>query len=203
MDLNEQLKQLALSTQQYPLQSPERQKALSQLFQAILNSGKLRFPYQGIFVYHYEEIKQEALQNLFELLCNKIEQYDPERAKVITWCNFLLEKRFPEAISQVIGSQDIQITCIGDLDRHASPERSPSLVEELISYIESDPEFRETYIENHPEANFAALILLKLEGRTLQEMSEIFGISPSTIHSFFTRQLKRFKPRIQEYFNNI
>ncbi|MDZ4877309.1 MAG: hypothetical protein CLLPBCKN_006744 [Chroococcidiopsis cubana SAG 39.79] len=220
MDLNERLKQLVLTAQQHPPKTPERQKALDWLFQAILSSGKLYYPYQGKFVYHYEEIKQEAVQNLFLCLCEKIDQYDPERAEVITWCSFLLRERcFKLAISQVIGRKDIQIMCLDDLERQASSERDkqkllercreasseqfPSLAEEIESYIESDAEFRETYIKKHPEANFAALVKLYLEKKTWQEISEIFGISISTLGSFYQRSLKKFAPKIRKYLESI
>ncbi len=124
----------------------------------------------------------------------------------MAWCNFLLEVRFfRQAIPKVLGRRGIHIMSLADLDKEASPDPSPDLAEEIKSYIELDPDnfLKETYIKNYPKANFSALLKLRLEGRPWQEISEIYGMSISTLSSFYQRCLSKFIPRIKEYLKNI
>ena len=119
----------------------------------------------------------------------------------MAWCNSLLRKRFfPEAIPHVIGKPGIKKVSLSDLEERASPEASLYLAENLKSYIESDSHnlFKTTYIRNHPEANFAALVMLRLENKSWQDISTTFGIKVPTLSSFFQRCLDRFSSIIQQ-----
>ncbi|OWY64338.1 hypothetical protein B7486_47860 [cyanobacterium TDX16] len=203
---DEQLQQLALTAQQHPPLTLERQRAIEQLVQAILRSGKLYRPQRGNFSSHYEEIYQEAKQDLLLYICENIDKYDPKRGDVMTWCNFLLQRRFfPEAIPKVLDSRNIQRASLSELDSLASPEETPDLNEIIDSCIESDPEnlYRKTYIENYPEANFSALVKLRLESKSWQEISASFGIKISTLSSFYQRCLTKFAPKIQEHLRDF
>ncbi|WP_250123481.1 hypothetical protein [Chroococcidiopsis sp. CCMEE 29] len=94
---------------------------------------------------------------------------------------------------------------LSDLDSLPLPEPSPGLAERIMSYIALDPEnlFRETYIEDHPEVNFAALARLQLEGMSWQEISENFGIPSTTISRFYQSCLLQFVPTIKEHLENL
>jgi DNA-directed RNA polymerase specialized sigma24 family protein len=204
-ELDEQLKQLAKLAQQHPPLTQGRQLALTHLVQTILKSGRLCRPHQGQFLHRYEEIYEEAQQELLFYVCQKIDKYDPERAGVMAWCNFLLERRFfIEAIPKVLDKQGIQKMTLADLDNFALPEAPPVLAEVIKECIESDSEnlFKNTHIENHPEANFQALSKQRLEGKSWKEISEEFGIKIPTISSFYYRCLNRFASNLKECCRN-
>lgn len=89
------LQELASTAQQYPQLSEQRQIALTKLVRIILHSGKLCYPQRRQYSTNiYEDIYNEALQELFLYICQNIDKYDSERSSVIRWVNFLLERRF-------------------------------------------------------------------------------------------------------------
>lgn len=201
-ELNEQLKQLALVAQQHPPLSQERQLALGQMVQAILRSSRLCRPQLGKFASRYEEIYEEARQELLLYICRNIHKYDLERGEVMAWCNVLLERRFfKEAIFKVLGKPEVQKMTLADLDHLPSPpEEAPILTEVIDEYITLDPEnlFKTTYIRNHPEANFQALAKQRLEGKSWQSISEKLDLKIPTISQFYYRCLKRFAPTLKK-----
>jgi hypothetical protein len=67
--LDAQLKELVLLAQQYSHATRGRRIALTQFVNAIWQSGKLVRPYRGQFQLAYEDIYEEAVQNLFYYLC--------------------------------------------------------------------------------------------------------------------------------------
>lgn len=93
--LDAQLKELALLAQRHPHATKERRIALTQLINAIWQSGRLCRPYSGQFQLPYEDIYDEAVQNLFFYICQEdnINKYDSERGEVMAWVNMLLTKR--------------------------------------------------------------------------------------------------------------
>jgi len=199
-ELNEQLKQLALVAQQHPPLTQGRQLALGQLIQVILNSGRLCRPQRGNFSQRYEEIYEEARQELLFYVCQNINRYDPQRGDVMAWCNVLLERRFfREAIPRILDKPGIQRMSLSDLDNLAPPEKSPIFAEILKEHIELDPEnlFKKTYIKDRPEANFQALVKQRLENKTWKEISEKFEIKIPTLSRFYRRCLERFTSNLK------
>ncbi|MDV2997286.1 MAG: hypothetical protein N4J56_006991 [Chroococcidiopsis sp. SAG 2025] len=202
MALDEQLKQLATIAQQHPEES-KRKEALTLLVQDIWKSGRLYRPSRGEYSpEQYREIYQEALQNLFLFVCQEIDRYNPELGEVITWCNVLLERRFcRNASRQFRGNPGIRSVTLSDLEDLALSEAPLYPGEDFRSYIESDPHnlFEITHIKNHPEANFAAITILRLvEDESWQEISDRFGITVSTLSVFYQRCLRRFESIIRQ-----
>lgn len=201
-ELDEQLKQLAISAQHYPPLTSKRQLALTLLVQAILKSGRLCHPYRHQFLNRYEEIYEEALQELLFYICQHIDKYNPERGSVMAWCNVLLERRFfKEAIPKVLDKQGIQKMSLSELDNLASPEEPPVLTEILRECIEADPEnlFKREHVENHPEANFQALARQRMLGKSWKEISAEFNLRSTTVSSFYSRCLNKFSQTIKRY----
>lgn len=201
-ELDEQLKQLALVAQQYPVLAQERQLALSQLINLILQSGILRRPYQGQFSGSYQDIYEEALQDLLLFICQHIEKYNPERGGVSAWCNFLLERRFfKEAIPKILDKQGMQKMSLFELDNLALPEEQPVLTEILRECIESDPEnlFKNNCISKQPKANFQVLAIQRLMGLSWKEIAAEFELEISTVSSFYYRSLDKFAGKLKEY----
>lgn len=138
-ELDEQLKQLALTAQQHPLLSDIRRQALTKLISAILHSKKLWVPRQSQLD---EEAYDEAKQNLWLYVYEEIEKYNAELGSVIVWVNMLLCRRFyREAKAKLI---DKQVNKVADIDSLLSNyvfiEDESSLINTLWEYIELDPE---------------------------------------------------------------
>ena len=201
-ELDEQLKQLAISAQRYPPLTQGRQLALTKLVQAILKSGRLCRPQRENFLYCYADIYEEAQQELLFYICQHIDKYNPELGPVMRWCNVLLERRFfKEAIPKALDKQGFKKMTLSDLDNFASPEEPPVLTEIIKECIESDPEnlFKKEHIENHPAANFQALAMRRILGKSWKEISAEFNSKVPTISSFYYRCLTKFSKKLKEY----
>ncbi|HAZ47552.1 MAG TPA: hypothetical protein DDW76_25995 [Cyanobacteria bacterium UBA11369] len=204
--LDEQLKQLARAAQQHPPLTLLRQLALRQLVNGILTSGRLCRPQPGHFSGVYDDIYDEAVQELLLYICQNIDKYNPERGEVMAWVNVLLERRFfKEAIPKIIDKQEIQKMSLSDLDQIAPPETNPSLTEIIKQCIELDSEnlFKNEHIENHPRANFQALAKRRLLGKSWKEISAEFEIKLSTVSRFYDRCLIKYSAKIKEYCTDI
>ncbi|MBD2066432.1 sigma-70 family RNA polymerase sigma factor [Leptolyngbya sp. FACHB-671] len=201
-EFNQQLGQLALSAQQHPLLSPERQSALRSLVQAVLRSGRLCRPQQGKFSGFYQDIYDEALQELMLFICQHIERYNSERGTVMAWVNMLLERRFfREAIPKVLGRQDVQRVTLSDLDNLTAPEPQETLTEKLKACVDQDPEdiLKAEYIKDHPAATFQVLLQRRILGKSWKEISAEFDLKIPTVSSFYYRCLTKFSTRLKEY----
>ena len=201
-ELDQQLKQLAITAGQHPPLTRKRQLALTKLVQVILKSGKLCRPHRHQFLNSYEDIYEEALQELLFYICQHIEKYNPERGSVIAWCNFLLEKRFfTEAIPKILDQQGIKKMSLSDLDNVAIPEEPPVLTEMLWECIESDSEntFKNEHIKNCPTANFQALAIRRILGKSWQEIAAEFDLKIPTVSSFYYRCLNKFAETLKKY----
>lgn len=215
MDLDEQLKLLAVDAQQHPPKTAQRQRSLARLVSLICQSGKLVRPYYGQFQGLYEDIYAEAKQQLFLYLCTEIDRYNPE-LEVLQWANFLMKKRFfveasrdamPTAPKGIDRSQ-MKCVTLDMLDQQISmEERSPaitSLSDEVLQCIREDCDgvFQNTHIVKNPNANFQYIALRFLAGYSWKEISEELDVKVVTLSSFYQRCLTKFAPKFKEYLSN-
>ncbi len=215
-ELDEQLKHLALEAQRHPPRTRERRVALTTLVDAILSSGRLYRPSPSrlppSFYEAYEDIYDEAKQELWLHICQKIDEYDSERGSVIAWVNILMDRRFfNEAISKFSNFREMRLRMIikatpeefntVEKDEDFISAHEPILSEKLRWLIEQDPEniFRSTHIEKKPEVNFQALLIKRLSKASWKEISGEMGISIPTLSSFYRRCLKKFAPHFKGY----
>jgi DNA-directed RNA polymerase specialized sigma24 family protein len=201
-ELYEQLKQLAIWAQQHPALTQGRQLALRKLVNGIVQSGRLCRPQRGQFSGSYEDIYDEAVQELLLYICKNIEKYDPERGSLMAWVNVLLERRFfKEAIPKILGKPNLQKMTLSDLDNLAPPEETESLTEILKECIELDPGnlFKKEYLQNYPAANFQVLLQRRFSGKSWKEISAEFDINIKTLSSFYYRCVNKFSLRLREY----
>ena len=210
--LGDRLKQLALTAQQHPKKSRERQRALQRLLSAIQQSGRLCRPRKGQFQGLYQEIYAEAVQRLFAFMCERIDDYNSDKAEVLTWANMLLDRRFfIEASREVMSSlprgmnpKDVQVVTIEDLDRNnpseVNPQLTPSLSQEVEQCLAEDPEgiFAATCV-NRSDVSFRYLALKRLSGYSWEELAGETGIALPTLSCFYQRWLTRFAPKFKEY----
>lgn len=97
--LHQLLQQLALAVQQHPPDSEKRQIALTKLIRALQASGKIYCQNKYKFP---PEVYEEALQEAFLALCEKIDDYDRTQASILTCFNKLLGWRFLDASKRYI-----------------------------------------------------------------------------------------------------
>lgn len=200
---DEHLKQLAKMAQQHPPLSRERQLALTKLVNGIMQSGKLFHPLRSQFsAAVYQEIYEEAHQELLLYICQNIHRYDPERGSVMTWVNFLFSRRFfQEAIRKIFYQQRVPQILVTDLYNFVESESEPDLTKRLKEYINSDPEnlLKRKYMASYPVVNFQALAQRRISGKTWKKISAEFGIKIPTISIFYYRCIKNFSSQLKEY----
>ncbi|MEC4985620.1 MAG: hypothetical protein SAJ37_18715 [Oscillatoria sp. PMC 1068.18] len=209
---NERLRRMAIEAQQHPPKSKARQIAITELFQAIQTSGRLTRPYWNQFPALYEEIYNIAKQKLFCYIYEKIDNYSPERGEVLQWVNFLFGTRFfVEAIREItlpdrrLPREIIPQISFYNLDNdfwlNQEDEITPSLSEQVIKYIEEDPEAtcQNIHITNKPQANFRYLALQRFAGYKWRELEAELGIKQANLCSFYQRSLQKVAPIIKEY----
>ena len=211
--LDNHLRQLAIAAQRKPKGSTARQRALTELISALLNSHKLSRPRRSQFRGLYEDIYAEALQRLFAFVCERIDDYSPQKGEVLQWVNFLLSRRFFIAASRDylpvvykgMDARSVKRLSLEYLDQsnpsELNPQLTPSLSQEVKASLEEDPEhlFKRTSISGHPAANFQYIAVKRLEGYSWQDLSTEFDISIPTLSSFYRRCLARFAPKLKAY----
>jgi DNA-directed RNA polymerase specialized sigma24 family protein len=202
LDLDNQLSHLALTAQRHPPLSQERQVALRQLVTGILRSRRLCRPQLGQFAGNYQDIYDEALQELLLFICQNIDRYDPDRGTVMAWVNMLFDRRFfREAIPKVLGKQNLTRMTLMDLDRISAPAAEPTLTDTIQEFVERDPDnhLKQEHIKNHPTANFQVLLQRRLQGISWQDIANEFGIAIPTLSSFYYRRLDKFSTQFKDY----
>ncbi|MEQ8542257.1 MAG: sigma-70 family RNA polymerase sigma factor [Coleofasciculus sp. D1-CHI-01] len=199
-DIDQQLRQLVAQTCQYPRRSLQRRRSLDQLIRAIAQSGKLWQENSPDY--------EEALQQTWLYLCRKIENYNPERATVITWLDAHLKQRLKDLRwkrwqymkrhrRQPPPGWENPTDPIENLpDTHAN---IPPILEETLQWAESDPdgELSSAHIKGRPDITCQVLILHRLPPETKWVNLETeLKCKTSTLATFYQRhcvtQLREF-----------
>ncbi|WDD36973.1 sigma-70 family RNA polymerase sigma factor (plasmid) [Nostoc sp. UHCC 0926] len=205
----EEVTELAVIAQQQLPGTTGRRIALSKLMDVIYRSPKLwYFPNRNQYLPGvYEDIYEEARQDLFVYISQNLDKYDPTRAQFMTWANMLLKKRFfKDAIPKIIGKNELKVDpYVLENKEYPQPDNTEvdwiTAVEKIKQYIETDPEgiFKQERIKGHPQANFRQIAIKKWSGISWKQMSEEWEIPIPTLSNFYQRSLQRFR----ENFINI
>ncbi|NEO88381.1 MAG: hypothetical protein F6J87_29750 [Spirulina sp. SIO3F2] len=193
--INATLKQFALQAQAAPQGSLQRRVALDHLIRTLQGCKLLYRPPRNRFPQLYEEVCDEAMQRLFEHICRKIDQYNP-KYEVTQWVNFLLKRCFfPQAWKALLSDH----LPLKEWDQPDS--ESPSLVEQIIEYIKTDPEqcLSSVQVRSRPDITFQSLALEILAGYKWREIEAKLSSPISTMCSFYRGHLKQFAPQIQAH----
>lgn len=207
-DLEEQLLHLVTEACAHPPGSPARQRRLTQVIRLL--SGKL---WKESTPYY-----QDALQQTWIFFCQNIcesktgDRYNPQRGSLSTWLNFYLKRRLQDFY---IANQKQQATrasgfvrqsrsgetgdVVDPIDSLPANPDIPPILEAVQAWAQSDPqgELRQVHIEGHPEVNCQVLILRRLPPETgWKELSTEFGLTVSTLSSFYQRQCL---PRLRKF----
>lgn len=198
---DQELERLAIAAQQAT--SPrERQKHLGYLTEIILRSNRLYRAHQARFRYRYDEIYEEARQDLLLYVAQNIEKYDPTRASVMGWLNMLMQRRFIfDASQKILGKLDLEQGDFSDLNDYQLPRPTAHSLSELVTrYLNEDPDnLLQEHVDSFSQATFQAIALRYCNKVSWQEMSVEFGIPVPTLSSFYQRRLKRLRHDIREY----
>lgn len=205
-ELDSYLLQLAKKAQANPPHSGAQRIALTKLVNEIVRSGRLCHPQKSQFTAQfYEDIYDEARQELLLYICENIDKYDAQRGSVMAWVNILLQRRFfRDAIRKIQKQNVIKITDT-DPDNLPAPEEEPKDLGEILKKcIESDPEdiFKNEHIEKCPQANFQAVAMRRMSGKSWKEISVEFAIKVPTVSSFYYRCVNNFSLKLKEYCDN-
>jgi len=202
----DELIQMVTEACQYPEGSPGRQKRLTKIIELVRQQlWRESTPY-------YED----ALQQTWVYFCRNLcasrtgNQYDPEKALLVTWLNAYLKRRlqdyFIEAqkqkattISEFPRSGDADAGDRNLIDSIASTPDIPPMLEKVRHWAETDPagELSQIHIEGHPGVTCQILLLRRLPPETpWKELAAEFGLSVGSLSSFYTRQCL---PRLRKF----
>jgi len=201
--LDKELRERALEAQGHPPRSLRRRAALTKLMEGIWRSGRITRPYKHQYPEFYEEIHAEAIQKTALHICDKIDSYDPDRGPVMRWFNYFLETRFfREAIPEVVGTPNVFFS--DSMDYLSNQENTPLPSEELLKYIQEDPEglLKNLKHKVYKQVNFADLIRRRMAGQKWKNISLDLGVKTSTLSDFYQRCLTEISPKIKRYFEN-
>ncbi len=183
-----------------------KNKALTKLIDAIQKSGKLFCRGKSDFP---TDVYAEAIQETWLYICRNIHKYRSEQGKVMTWVNFILDKKFKTATKKYYQQQHNQSLNEGintDEMTLAETIQFPNTIfseyEELHQFLvkDTDGSFKNRYIQGHPNANFQDIALRRLDKQSWQAISQEWGISVSVLSCFYQRAIKHFIPKFKEYF---
>lgn len=205
-EFDELLRQLALTAQQHPPRSIERQKALNELIAVLQQSGGLCSP-KRTYGAQYQEVKDEGRSQFYLWICQNIDKYKPEKGEVLQWANFLLKTRFYIDAYRDLnteGRNQPPIPSLHSLDNSQMINEIPeeSMSQELRRLLEEDPKniFQTAHVQGHPKASFQLIAIQKLNGYSWEEISQqLHNIPVPTLSSFYQRSLTRYIPFFRDY----
>lgn len=194
--LEERLLELAIAAQGQPPQSSQRQRTINGLVDKILRSGQLCYPYKGRFPPElYEEIYEEAIQQLWIYTYKNIDNFNPDRGSVLAWVNTLFDRRFFRDAIKDVRRRSKEILM------EDKSEKNPLLSELVREAIDDDPEnvFKTTHIRGEPRANWQFIALQRLDDKTWQEIALELDRPLTTVREWYFRNMPAMAAKIKQY----
>jgi hypothetical protein len=194
--LDVQLQQMLLEARRYPSGHFRRQQALTTMIRWIAQSKKLWYENTPYYA--------DALQQTWLYFCQNIcegttgECYDPARGSITTWLNRYLRWRLQDLAVQERQQQQ-QALCLWSegqytwhlVDSLAAEPDIPPILQETQHWALQDAqgELRRIHVRHRPDVTAQALILKRLPPEMPWEaLAQEFGLSVSTLSSFYQRQ---------------
>jgi hypothetical protein len=194
--LDVQLQQILVEARRYPAGHFRRQQALSTMIRLIAQSKKL---WQENTPYYADALQQTWLyfcQNICEGTTG--ECYDSARSSIITWLNRYLRWRLQDLYIQERQQQQRAISCWSQeqytwhlVDSLAANPDIPPILQETQHWALQDAkgELKQIHVRHRPDVTAQMLILKRLPPEMQWEaLAEEFGLSVSTLSSFYQRQ---------------
>ncbi len=166
---------------------------------------------QGIQFFLLDEIKIENPEICYQILIyipKNIDQWDSTTKSFKEWViDAILKEGFLEKAESVTENLDLLpenssiLPSIDDLGKEIIRENFlyELYYNQFIKDINKLRDFEKTRLRERPDITFKWLLLEKIKGRTWQEISTKFDIPEGTLSSFYSRNLKRFKPFFKEF----
>ncbi len=197
-DLNEQLNQLIKEARMHLPRSLERQKLLNEIVGKMQQSKQI---WRGWGV--VEELYEEALQVTWLWFSKNFCNYDLERGRVMTWFNKYLKFRIRDLCvaaaeakkkhnsTQKLYDDDEVSDLIDNIPDPVGNSDPLSILEETWKWLEQHKsELSRIHLRDRKDINAYSLILCRLptEEKTWGELAKEFGVSTSTLSSFYQRK---------------
>ena len=202
-EVSQALAQLVKEACEYPPQSSQRQKKLTQIIRIVncqLWSENTAY---------YEDALQETWFYFCQNVCeaNTAKAYDADKASVVTWLNSYLKWRLKDGYISTIKQRqrtaparvDEQNKIIDPIDRlPAKPDIPPILAEtKAWATRDRDRQLRQTYLEHCPQISAQLLILARLPPETpWKHLAAQYDVPVGTLSSFYQRKCK---PLLREF----
>ena len=156
-----------------------------------------------------ESIVAEAVSNAYFEAVRNIDKYDPDRGDVMKWIKGILNYRLLDLLRKyreryesvsIDNTAKIVETKIAKIIEKISDPEPESSGSKLLQFIEEDPDghLNKDHIKGKPAATFKAILLMRANNSTWQDIADRFDISThSTVSSFVKRRSKDW----EDYFN--
>ncbi|MBW4511470.1 MAG: hypothetical protein KME64_33905 [Scytonematopsis contorta HA4267-MV1] len=218
--LDQELRELVTKIQQPSLKVRERHRAIDKLFLKIEKSGKLNKFCKWQNLPDYKDIYSQALADTVVYIVQKIKIYDPDRGSVMAWVNQTLLYKFRTTYYEIHKSKRNKIEIVSLNAENNCGEGQTTTDKEYIDNLHSKQYEHEDYrlvlecVEHDPEGVLEGLVLeskngnkvslqqvllLRLQDKTLEEVSKEYQISLKSISSFFQRNIATVKDYILKH----
>ncbi|MEO0409806.1 MAG: hypothetical protein AAF289_20890, partial [Cyanobacteria bacterium P01_A01_bin.135] len=173
-----------------------RRHALAQLVEAIRLSGRLARPHRTTFSpMFYDLLYEEAVNKTLAYVCRRIDNYDPQRgnAKFMNWVNFRLDRTILDCRREF--GEPAALPTLKDLEAIPQPEEpTVSEADQVRQCLEADVDdsFKAAHVRHHPQANFRAIALARLDGQSWETIAAALSVKVPTLSSFYQRCCHKF-----------
>ena len=217
--LNEHLQQLlegAKQSKHLPTDKAQQAKPLAQqriaknrLIMAIMQSGKVGQQRKWRSLPNFEDIYNEALQQTFLEIWQKLDSYNPQYA-VMAWVNQIFNWRFQDLVNKeqkrgltnISKTQELpKVRSLEELTRDIGNEEEISEEEQLKELVKSDPEqyLQNETIKGYPHVSLQVIILMLLDGKKWREISDELNVPLSSASSFYQRRLHKIVAYLKKH----
>ncbi len=208
--LDQRLQELLAQACCHPTKTPERQKILTVFLVQVEKSGKL-WRAAGV----PRDLYNEALNETWLHLLNRIESYDRDRATVMTWINFHLKHKLmdlqakkpleKETIAWFSDENDPNPwESLPDLssnpwnslveDKTPPPEQ---MIPKILAWLERDRNLRRVHMLDRPDVNGALLIGKRLPPPVpWEQLGQTLNAKPTGLTNFY---YKRCLPELRAF----
>jgi DNA-directed RNA polymerase specialized sigma24 family protein len=205
--------------------SPDRQqrvvrKQIDRLLREILDRLK---PAQTALISEWSEIVDiesivaEAVNNTLIETIKNIDRYDPDppNTNMMKWINGILKYKFLDLLAKYqehdrsVSIDDLDSMLELNIQSNITCDRAEvleletaSMASELRQFIEADPEghLDLVHVRTKSDATFKAILLMRIDGLTWQEIADSLDISHySTVHGFYNTQLRNWTHYFRKY----
>lgn len=208
MSAEENLRQLVSQACGHSPGTPQRQRLLTQIIR--ITTPRLWRDSSP----HYQDALQQTWLYFCRNLCEGItgQVYDPDYGTVVTWLNAYLKRRLQDFYINQQKEQARRVSpvtqqsrsgeeseLLNPIDNVAATPSTPPMLDIVRMWAEADEngDLRATCIQGHPNVNCQTLILKRLPPEAgWKDLAKEFGLSISTLSSFYQRQCI---PRLRDF----